>query len=226
MSLKINKNQLFTNFFTKAQDRQIDFIVLHHVCAKSFKDSIRLLKGHRVSSHYIINQDGGIFQLVEDKNIAYHAGVSFWQDIDGLNQNSIGIEFFHPNPYKEEFNEKQILSGINLCKYLKKKHHITQDVIGHNEIAYFKDSGFLGRKDDPSYLFDWEIFYQNNLTFSRKRLKQELLIFLKKFTLNQSYLQTLQIKNKLKNIGYKVDYQDERLDESFMETIKVVLLAK
>lgn len=226
MSLKINDSKIFTNFFTKIKHRQIDFIILHHIVAKNLGEAISLLKKHQVSSHYIIDQNGDIFNLVDDKNIAHHAGVSFWQDYDGLNQNSIGIEFFHPKPYQESFSPQQINSGIELCKFLKKKYNIIKDIIGHYEIAYFRDNGFLGRKDDPSYLFNWEKFYQNGLTFSRRKLQQDLSIFIKKFTLNQSDGEILQMKNKLRFIGYKVDFCNKIFDHSFMETVKVILHLK
>jgi len=222
----INRSKIFSDNFLVQDTRKIDFIILHHIAAKNIDTAIALLKKHEVSSHYIINQNGEVFQLVADKDIAYHAGFSFWKGYTDLNYNSIGIEFFNPNPYKKKFSNKQLLSGINLCKFLKKKHKIKEDIIGHNDIAYFKDSGFLGRKDDPSHLFDWDLFYKNGLSFCRKELKTELIYFLKNCSLNNAEQKILDIKIKLKNIGYKIDNLDNKIDQSLIETINTILSTK
>ena len=166
--MTINKNKIFNKFYQKAENRQIDFIVLHHIGCQTLELAIDELKKHQVSSHYIIAQNGEIFQLVEDKNIAYHAGVSFWQGIDGLNPFSIGIEFHNPKPFSHPFSKAQIDSGLELCQKLMLKYGVKKEnVVGHNEIAYCKKTDMFGRKQDPSHLFPWEIFYEKNLTFYR-----------------------------------------------------------
>ena len=45
-----------------------------------------------VSSHFIINEKGQAYRLVEDNKIAWHAGKSCWGKYRNLNKNSIGIE--------------------------------------------------------------------------------------------------------------------------------------
>ena len=46
----------------------------------------------KVSSHFVINQKGKIYRLVQDNQIAWHAGKSCWGMYKNLNKNSIGIE--------------------------------------------------------------------------------------------------------------------------------------
>ena len=46
----------------------------------------------KVSSHFVINQKGKIYRLVQDNQIAWHAGKSCWGKYKNLNKNSIGIE--------------------------------------------------------------------------------------------------------------------------------------
>lgn len=72
------------------------------------------------SSHCIISekdlntQGGEVIYLVPENNIAYHAGVSFWNGEEKINQISIGIE--HVNDGKSQFNQSQIKSSIDLSK--------------------------------------------------------------------------------------------------------------
>ena len=56
--------------------------------------------------------------MVEDKNIAWHAGQSKWKNYKNLNNKSIGIELVnrgHRFGY-EEYSNSQIKSLIRLCK--------------------------------------------------------------------------------------------------------------
>ena len=87
-------------------------------------ESINRLKnpGSKVSCHYLINRKGKIIRMVEDKNIAWHAGHSKWKNYKNLNNKSIGIELVnrgHRFGY-EEYSNSQIKSLIRLCKTLKK----------------------------------------------------------------------------------------------------------
>ena len=105
-----------------------------------------------VSSHYLINETGVVYRLVDERYRAWHAGVSHWKGIDNLNNISIGIEL--ENPGHEfgyiPFSKEQMNSLISLCKELKNKYDIKEDwVVGHSEIS-------PGRKLDPGDKFNWE----------------------------------------------------------------------
>ena len=102
----------------------IKFIIIHYTGMQSEIESIRRLKNpkFKVSCHYLINRKGQIFQLVRDKNIAWHAGKSKWQRFKNLNKNSLGIELVnkgHQFGY-QSFSNVQIKNLIKLCKKLKK----------------------------------------------------------------------------------------------------------
>jgi N-acetylmuramoyl-L-alanine amidase len=45
-----------------------------------------------VSAHLVIGRDGSITQLVAFDRVAWHAGISRWGNLTGLNQFSLGIE--------------------------------------------------------------------------------------------------------------------------------------
>ena len=80
----------------------------------------------KVSSHYAIDREGKVYQLVDELKIAWHAGKSKWGKFNNLNNISIGIELQnkgHKLGY-QNFSGKQISSLIILGKKLKKKYKL------------------------------------------------------------------------------------------------------
>ena len=69
-------------------------------------------KKSKVSCHYFIKRNGTIINMVPDKFIAWHAGVSCWKNHKNLNNKSIGIEIQNSgHVYKmRDFRIKQIKS--------------------------------------------------------------------------------------------------------------------
>ena len=119
--------ELSPNFSKKTRNKKdIKFVIIHYTGMQSEIESLRRLKNpaSKVSSHYLINRKGKIYQLVKDKQIAWHAGKSKWKNFKNLNNNSIGIELvnkIHRFGY-ETFPKSKILSLINLEKKLKKNN--------------------------------------------------------------------------------------------------------
>ena len=109
-------------------------------------------KKSQVSSHYLINREGRIIKLVDEKKIAWHAGKSKWRHFTNLNNQSIGIELVnkgHQFGY-ENFSKKQISKLELLCKTLIKKYKIKKtNILGHSDIAPL-------RKIDPGEKFPWK----------------------------------------------------------------------
>jgi N-acetylmuramoyl-L-alanine amidase len=70
------------------------FLVMHYTAGASARQSIDWLTNRdaRASAHVVIARDGAITQLVPFDRVAWHAGRSRWEGIEGLNQHSIGIE--------------------------------------------------------------------------------------------------------------------------------------
>ena len=56
--------------------RKIKFIIIHYTGMATGKASIRRLrdKKSKVSCHYFIDRRGSLIRLVDDKDIAWHAG--------------------------------------------------------------------------------------------------------------------------------------------------------
>ncbi len=106
----------------------------------------------RVSSHYVVEEDGTVFRLVPEARRAWHAGISHWRGRGGLNDRSIGIEIVNPGHewgYRA-FPALQMAAVCDLCLEILARHPVAPwDVVGHSDVA-------PDRKQDPGELFDWE----------------------------------------------------------------------
>lgn len=145
-------NRLVSWGYEKASSRKINTIIIHSTYNITSSDPFDLdaiinkeYKPYGVSPHYIISRDGKIYRLVEDKNIAYHAGESKMPDgRTGVNNFSIGIELVNSKTAKP--TSEQYASLKYLIGYIKGKYSIKY-TLGHKDIS-------SGRKDDP-WNFDW-----------------------------------------------------------------------
>jgi len=145
-------NQKLVSFgFQSVSGRKIDTIIIHSSYNSLGGDQydtdkiINIYKSYGVAAHYIISRKGKIYQLVRDKDIAYHAGVSSVPDGRiNVNSFSIGIELV--NNKKDEYTSDQYNSLNNLIAYLKNEYDIKY-TLGHNQIA-------PERKTDP-WNFKW-----------------------------------------------------------------------
>ena len=95
-------------------------------------------KRSKVSCHYLIDRMGGLFYLVRENKVAWHAGKSKWRNFVNLNINSLGIELVnkgHRFGY-QNFSQKQINSLLKILSKLKKKYKIkNSNILGHSDIA-------------------------------------------------------------------------------------------
>ena len=138
----------------KRKTNQIKFIIIHYTGMKKESDAIERLTDikSKVSSHYLIKNNGKIMAMVPDLYEAWHAGISSWKNFNSLNKHSIGIEISNPGheyDYKT-FSKNQIQSLKKLCKFLIKKYKINQkNILGHSDIA-------PNRKKDPGEKFPWK----------------------------------------------------------------------
>ncbi len=137
----------------KRKKKEIKFIIFHYTGMKKETEAIyRLTSKHtKVSSHYLIKNNGEILTLVPDLFVAWHAGNSSWKNYQSLNRHSVGIEITNPghnNKYKK-FSQKQINSILKLSNFLKKKYNVKSNfILGHSDIS-------PDRKKDPGEKFPW-----------------------------------------------------------------------
>ena len=150
------------NFNSKKRAKSlIKMIIIHYTGMQSERESIARLCNPKteVSSHYLINRNGKIYRLVNDNQIAWHAGKSCWGKYKNLNKYSIGIELVnkgHRFGYTH-FRKKQLLSLTKICKNLMARYRIKErNVVGHSDVAPL-------RKIDPGEKFPWQQLAKNRI---------------------------------------------------------------
>ena len=188
------------NFDSKKRSfNKIKFIIFHYTGMKKELDAIKKLTNikSKVSSHYLIKNNGEIVVLVPDLYVAWHAGVSHWKNFKSLNKNSIGIEISNPghNFKYKKFSKKQIQAILKISKFLIKNYKINKrNILGHSDIA-------PNRKKDPGEKFPWQYLAKfgvghwhslSSKILSKNRMKKIELIDKKNFY------------NNLSKIGYSI----------------------
>ena len=192
MNFTISNEYKSPNFNKRRDMGLLDAIIIHYTGMQNSESALNYLcnKKSKVSSHYFINEEGQIFQLVDDYNIAWHAGVSKWLKRKNLNDTSIGIELVNPgheHGYKV-FSEKQYESLEQLIKLLFSKYNIKKDwVLGHSDIA-------PSRKLDPGENFDWHRLARKELSIWPDKI----------FSVPDSLKSDQLLHNLLFDIGYDV----------------------
>jgi len=106
--LFINENTQAT--FTESNNSdpgvQVRYIIIHYTAGTSAEAAIKTLRDdqvtNRVSAHLVISRTGEITQLVPFDRVAWHAGVSYWENERDINRISIGIELDNEGWYRQE----------------------------------------------------------------------------------------------------------------------------
>jgi N-acetylmuramoyl-L-alanine amidase len=130
-----------------------DMVVLHYTGMRSGAEALARMcdPASQVSAHYMVEEDGQVFRLVEEERRAWHAGKSFWKGQTDLNSASIGIEIVNPGHeygYRD-FPDAQIDAVIGLLDAIRTRWDIPDHrIIGHSDIA-------PARKQDPGERFPW-----------------------------------------------------------------------
>lgn len=212
-------------------NHRIRFLVLHYT-AENFKDSINSLTGPSVSVHYLIPDpteqsyvEAGftymhVFNIVDENERAWHAGVSSWKGRTNLNDTSIGVEIVNlatddgngtltfPKYKKAQINAIKKLA-INI---LQRYPDITPtNIIGHSDIA-------PGRKSDPGPVFPWKELYKAGIGAwydDEAKIKYEKIF-------SDALPSQDEILTKLSNYGY--DISDANNEEGFKRLIRAFQL--
>lgn len=153
---------LSPNFDTRDPATHLQFIVLHYTDMASGADALKRLcdPAAKVSAHYMVEEDGRIFRLVDESKRAWHAGQSFWRGVTDINSASIGIELVNPghrNGYRA-FPVAQIAALKTLLREICARHglSLTLAPLGHSDVAPL-------RKEDPGELFPWQALAQEGI---------------------------------------------------------------
>ena len=144
------------SFDARPDGIRIDMLVLHYTGMESAEAALARLRdpAARVSAHYLIDEDGRVARLVEERERAWHAGVASWRGAADINARSIGIELVNPGHefgYRP-FPEAQMAALIELAGDILARFPDIRprNVVAHSDVA-------PTRKMDPGELFDWRL---------------------------------------------------------------------
>lgn len=152
------------NFNERNPAVRLDYIVLHYTGMRSADEALRRMSDPvaKVSAHYMIEEDGRIFHLVDEKDRAWHAGKSLWRGETDINSASIGIELVNPGHefgYRP-FPARQIETLQSLLGDITARQKINPrtGLLAHSDVA-------PARKTDPGELFPWREMAQAGFGF-------------------------------------------------------------
>jgi N-acetylmuramoyl-L-alanine amidase len=138
--------------------KPVDILLLHYTGMASGEAAVGWLcnPASKVSSHYVVFEDGRTVQLVDEARRAWHAGKSSWAGETDINTRSVGIEIVNPGHefgYRP-FPDVQIEAVIALCRGIISRHPIPPErVLAHSDVAPL-------RKEDPGELFPWQQLFE------------------------------------------------------------------
>jgi N-acetylmuramoyl-L-alanine amidase len=155
------RERLSPNHDERPAGEPVDMLVLHYTGMQTAQAAIERLcdPEARVSSHYVVDEDGAVLRLVSEERRAWHAGVSYWRGHTVLNGRSIGIEIVNPGHewgYRD-FPVLQMAAVCDLCLSILSRHRIpARNVVAHSDVA-------PDRKEDPGEKFGWEDLARNGV---------------------------------------------------------------
>lgn len=141
------------NHDARPHGAEIDILLLHYTGMREGEEALARLRDAKtkVSSHYLIDEDGRTIRLVDENRRAWHAGQAHWAGHDDVNGRSIGIELVNPGHefgYRD-FPRAQMSALSALAKDILSRHAIpAHRVLGHSDVA-------PARREDPGERFDW-----------------------------------------------------------------------
>jgi N-acetylmuramoyl-L-alanine amidase len=181
----------------------LDMLVLHYTGMQDGPSALARMqedKEPRVSAHYMVEEDGRVFQLVPEEKRAWQAGRSWWRGRDDINSRSIGIEIVNPGHewgYRA-FPEEQIAAVLTLCQGILNRWPIPQvNIVAHSDIA-------PDRKEDPGELFPWKHFAENGIGLWPDPVRPEPWM-MHGAAMGDAGMTVEGLQRDLATIGYRID---------------------
>lgn len=159
-------------------DSPITLITIHDI-EGTVQDALNVFQdpSSGVSIHYIVDTDGTVYQVLHEKDVAYHNG-NYW-----YNQQSIGIEHagYDATGY-QWYNAAEYLGSAKLVAYLLKKYNIPLDhdhVMSHGTTPA-PTLGSTPNHVDPGPYWLWDYYFnlihQQGVDFPPYPTKSNILI--------------------------------------------------
>jgi N-acetylmuramoyl-L-alanine amidase len=146
----------------RKEGRSPDMIILHYTGMKDGASALERLCSpqSKVSSHYVVFEDGRVIQCVPESLRAWHAGISSWAGEIDINSCSIGIEIVNPGHEFDypDFPRRQIAAVISLCRSIvtRRSPFSPDRVLAHSDVA-------PSRKQDPGEKFPWGLLSESGI---------------------------------------------------------------
>jgi N-acetylmuramoyl-L-alanine amidase len=152
---------LSPNVEPRKNGRTVDSLILHYTGMDDSERACEWLCNTQsgVSCHYLVDEQGGITQMVDEEMRAWHAGVSHWRGETDINSCSIGIEIQNAGHGGglPDFPLIQMEAVIALSQDIVMRHRISaKRVLAHSDVA-------PGRKVDPGERFDWAMLHRGGI---------------------------------------------------------------
>ncbi len=168
--VNLTKEYIKNHYDLEVKDIKITpkIVLIHYTAVETFEGSLKRFTSQtlptdrpdiskasalNVSTHFMVERDGTIHQLMPLNFMARH--------VIGLNYSSIGIENVGGAGYKEDLTIEQLLANIFIVNYVRKKFPTVEYIVGHHEYRCFegtelwleKDDGYRTEKFDPGKNF-------------------------------------------------------------------------
>ncbi len=149
----------FQKYDRPSLEHPINCIVIHDIEGPGMS-AVRWFQNPkaRVSSHYVVDADGKAYQLVKERDVAWHAGNG------DINRRSVGIEHdgfaYRPGFY----NAREYEGSARLVRDISRRYNIPRDrahIFGHAEVPNPNDPTKFGGGSghtDPGPYWDWDTF--------------------------------------------------------------------
>lgn len=138
----------------RPSDMKIDSIIVHDT-EGNLQDVLDHFRNSRsyVSSQYVVAPDGTVYQMVQNKNVAWHAG-NWW-----YNMHAIGIEHVGHAAESEAFTPEMYRASAALVRYLTDKYSIPRDsshIVGSDAVPAPTSARIPGMHVDPGPFWNWQ----------------------------------------------------------------------
>jgi hypothetical protein len=136
--------------FHATESAQAPFEEEHNDSLKRIGESLLDYVRRRHSYHYLIDRFGRVYRVVQESDVAHHAGHSIWGDdrslYIGLNDSFLGVAF----EARSEITAAQIRSGAMLTEMLRAAYEIpAENCVTHAQVSVNPSNLRIG------YHVDW-----------------------------------------------------------------------
>jgi len=125
------------NYGDRPPEIKVDSVVLH-ATAGGLSGTLGWFANpdSGVSAHYVVAKNGDVYQMVEERNRAHHAGASEFQGRRNFNDFSIGIEIVNKNDGQDAYPPDQFEAVVDLVNYLVEKYQMERQwIVTHADIS-------------------------------------------------------------------------------------------